>query len=242
VTSPYQIAQGWSGTREGDAKLNDFLYNGGRNLSAAERAWCSDFVKATAEKAGIKTNATGMARSWLNEGQPVTDPQTGDVVVLSRTNDPSLGHVGFYEGKNPDGSVRILSGNHANSVASASYPAERVLGYRRLAGQPETFDPATGQTGPKPLAMTQEKPTPMPFSLAAPVTDADPAVTPAAAPAAVAGISLPFGLSLGKGEPLQMPEMQQAEAPRPLASLQRKPLDMSALMQLAATKRRGGLG
>lgn len=128
----YEIAQSWLNTPETDAKLNDFLYNGGRNLSAAERAWCSDFVKASYAKAGIETNATGMARSWLDEGTPVDDPQPGDVAVLSRTNDPSLGHVGFFEGRNPDGTIKLLSGNYGDTVASASYPTSRVLGYRRI--------------------------------------------------------------------------------------------------------------
>lgn len=89
-----------------------------------------------------------------------------------------------------------------------------------------------GMPSPKPQSAS-----PMPFSLAAPVAQADPQLTPAAAPAAVAGMSLPFGLSLGKGDPMQMPEMPQVEAPRPLANLQRKPIDMSALMQLASIKR-----
>ena len=96
-----------------------------------------------------------------------------------------------------------------------------------------------GMTAPK-----ADTPAPMPFSLAAPVTGADPAVTPAAAPAAVAGLNLPFGLSLGKAS-ADLPDPlagNQMEMPRPLASMQRKPVDMTSLMQLAATKRRGVIG
>lgn len=85
----------------------------------------------------------------------------------------------------------------------------------------------------------------MPFSLAAPVTGANPQDTIAAAPAAVAGIKLPFGLSLGSAQSksggVELPEAPEMEAPDLLGG-QRKPIDMSALMQLASVKRRGGIG
>jgi lysozyme len=84
---------------------------------------------------------------------------------------------------------------------------------------------------------------PMPFSLATPVTQADPAVTPAAAPAAVAGLSLPFGLSLGKPDKDQPDPLAGLEGMQPGSPLkglrQRQPMDMSQLMQLASIKRGG---
>lgn len=91
-----------------------------------------------------------------------------------------------------------------------------------------------GMTPPK-----AEAPAPMPFSLAAPVTQADPQATPAAAPATVAGLNLPFGLSLGA--PGKAPDIPtaQAEMPRPLASLTPRQMDLTQLMQLASIKRRG---
>lgn len=145
------------GQREGRGNdlLNRFLNGDTAGMTSAEYAWCSRFVKQAAAKAGVDVSkATDMARSWLKVGQPVDKPSVGDVVVLSRGNPNSqYGHVGFYEGTDANGNVRILSGNHNNAVASGSYPASRVLGYRRLDGQPEAYDPATGQQGLKPLAM-----------------------------------------------------------------------------------------
>lgn len=136
VVSPYEVASGFRGQREGaeNAMLNDFLNNGGRGLTSDQYAWCSRFVKQAAQKANYNVGgADDMARSWLNVGEPVKEPSAGDVVVLSRGDPRSgKGHVGFFEGLNPDGSVRLLSGNHNDAVASAAYPADRVLGYRRL--------------------------------------------------------------------------------------------------------------
>lgn len=154
---PYSIARSMVGQREGRGNdlLNRFLNGDTAGMTSAEYAWCSRFVKQAAAKAGVDVSgATDMARSWLKVGQPVDKPAVGDVVVLSRGNPNSqYGHVGFYEGTDANGNVRILSGNHNNAVASGSYPASRVLGYRRLEGQPEAYDPATGQQGLKPLAM-----------------------------------------------------------------------------------------
>lgn len=160
VPGPYSVARSMSGQREGRANdlLNRFLNGDTAGMTSAEYAWCSRFIKQAAIKGGVPAdqlaNVNDMARSWLKAGQPVNDPRVGDVVVLSR-GDPNseYGHVGFYEGKNPDGSIRILSGNHNNMVASGSYPSARVLGYRRLDGTHEAYDPATGQYGSKPLAM-----------------------------------------------------------------------------------------
>lgn len=61
-----------------------------------------------------------------------------------------------------------------------------------------------------------------------------------AAPGSGGGVSLPFGFKMG-GTELGNPT-SQTQAPSPLAGLQRQPIDMSALMQLANTRRRGGIG
>ena len=140
--TPYQMAQGFTGTREGDAKLDSFLNNGGAGLSSAEYAWCARFVKAAAQNAGVDVSKmTDMARSALSVGSPTDKPNQGDIAVFSRGSDPSKGHVGFFEGFNPDGSIKVLSGNHADQVASASYPASRLLGFRTLGDGTPANDP-----------------------------------------------------------------------------------------------------
>lgn len=63
-----------------------------------------------------------------------------------------------------------------------------------------------------------------------------------AAPGAAGGMSLPFGMApqgASSGGNV-MPAMPQARSP--LAGLQARPMDLSALQQLASIKRRGGLG
>ncbi len=140
MPTPYEIAQGFVGQREGrsNAMLNDFLNNGGQNLTSDQFAWCARFVRQAAAKAGVDASgATDGARSFLNVGSPVSDPVEGDVAVFSRGAPGSgLGHVGFYAGQgSTPGTVRILAGNQGDSVAYADYPSSRLLGFRRL-GQP----------------------------------------------------------------------------------------------------------
>lgn len=138
----YREAARMAGTREGQAALTDFLRTGGQNIDPLTRAWCADFVNASLQKAGQKGTGSGMARSFLKWGQAVTDPQEGDLAVFSRGSDPKLGHVGFYAGTNPDGSIKVLGGNQSDSVSYADYAADRLLGFRR--GDPSPSSPAGG--------------------------------------------------------------------------------------------------
>ena len=69
----------------------------------------------------------------MNWGKEVTDgPQSGDVVVVTR-GDPNspFGHVGFFDGYNRDGSIRVLGGNTGDKVGVSSYQMDDVLGIRR---------------------------------------------------------------------------------------------------------------
>lgn len=132
MASPYQLAASIAGTREGQSALTDYLKTGGQSLDPQSLAWCAAFVNATMAQAGQKGTDSNMARSFLKWGQAVSQPQQGDVAVFSR-GDPNgpYGHVGFYSGTNPDGSIKVLGGNQSDSVSYASYPADRLLGFRR---------------------------------------------------------------------------------------------------------------
>lgn len=136
MATAYQIAASMAGSREGQSALSDFLRTGGVNIDPATRAWCADFVNATMNKAGQKGTDSSMARSFLQWGQAVSDPQRGDVAVFSR-GDPKgpYGHVGFFDSVNPDGSIKVLGGNQSDSVSYGNYPADRLLGYRRAGGK-----------------------------------------------------------------------------------------------------------
>lgn len=115
-----------------NAALREYMANGGVNLDPAVTAWCAGAANAAIQAAGGKGTGSNMARSFLDYGQPVTDPQKGDIAVFSR-GDPNSGqgHVGFFDGYNPDGTIRVLGGNQGDKVSIASYDPSRLLGFRR---------------------------------------------------------------------------------------------------------------
>lgn len=114
------------------AALRDFLTTGGQNLDPATYAWCAAAVNSSLQQAGYKGTGSNMARSFLQYGDPVKEPQQGDIAVFTRGNPRGpYGHVGFFSGYNPDGSIKVLGGNQSNAINYQSYPANRLLGYRR---------------------------------------------------------------------------------------------------------------
>jgi uncharacterized protein (TIGR02594 family) len=154
LDNAFRIAGQQIGLNENDraAAISDFISTGGANLDPVTRAWCADFVNASLSKAGIQGTGSGMARSFLDWGQPVDQPQQGDIAVFRR-GDPSgpYGHVGFFDGYNEDGSIRILGGNQGDAVSIANYSADDLLGFRR-AGEGQ---PAQNALAPQMDRMTQ---------------------------------------------------------------------------------------
>lgn len=125
---------------EQNAALKDYLATGGQNIDPATRAWCADFVNATLAKTGMKGTGSGMARSFLEWGQAVDQPQRGDVAVFTR-GDPNgpFGHVGFFDGYNEDGTIRVLGGNQGDSVSIANYSPDSLLGFRRASNPMQSY-------------------------------------------------------------------------------------------------------
>jgi uncharacterized protein (TIGR02594 family) len=126
-------------------ELADYLRTGGQNLDPVTTAWCAAFVNASLDKSGRQGTGKMNARSFMDWGQPVDQPQPGDVAVFSR-GDPNgwQGHVGFYQGTNPDGSYSILGGNQGDSVSLARFAPDSLLGFRRDPGaapQTPNFNP-----------------------------------------------------------------------------------------------------
>ncbi|SFR53197.1 TIGR02594 family protein [Robiginitalea myxolifaciens] len=123
------------------------------NYKSDESAWCSLFANWVAHKAGLERSNSLAARSWLNVGIPIENPEPGDVVVFWReSRDSWKGHVGFFHGFSSDKSrVYCLGGNQGNQVSVTAKPIGRVLGYRRLRPDgPTTFSRKTlkrGSTG-----------------------------------------------------------------------------------------------
>lgn len=135
VNPAYDLLNANIGLNEGEKKaaLQDYLSTGGVNLDPATTAWCAAVVNATLAQTGQKGTGSNLARSFLNWGQEVREPQRGDLAVFWRgeRDDGTTGHVGFFDGYNPDGSIRVLGGNQGDAVNVSSYGADRLLGFRR---------------------------------------------------------------------------------------------------------------
>ncbi len=58
-------------------------------------------------------------------------PQQGDIVVLRRGKNSAQGHVGFFEGFDQRGNVKVLGGNQSDGVNTKSFNRNDVLGFRR---------------------------------------------------------------------------------------------------------------
>jgi uncharacterized protein (TIGR02594 family) len=98
-------------------------------VGADEVAWCAAFVGACLERAGVTGTRSLMARSYLAWGEPLEEPRTGAVAILSRGADPSLGHVGFLVGQTAD-DVILLAGNQGDAVSVQAFPLSRLVGLR----------------------------------------------------------------------------------------------------------------
>ena len=99
-----------------------------------EMAWCSLFMNWVALKSGLERTRSLAARSWLNFGIPIHNPEPGDVVVFWRVSrDSWMGYVGVFMGFSADlKRIYCLGGNQGNQVFVTAYSAEMLLGFRRL--------------------------------------------------------------------------------------------------------------
>lgn len=112
-------------------KYFDIIGYDGKRLKD-ETAWCSAFVNWVAKTTGHEYTQQLNARSWLNVGLPVSNPQMGDVVVLWRESRESWkGHVGFFI-REDENTIWVLGGNQRNHVGIHGYSKDRLLEYRRL--------------------------------------------------------------------------------------------------------------
>lgn len=137
MSDPFQIAAKQLGMNERDQRtaLTEFMSNGGVNLDPAVTAWCAAFVNASLKQAGIEGTGSNMARSFMEWGEEAAEPRRGDLAVFRR-GDPNgpFGHVGFFDGYNEDGTIRVLGGNQSDSVSYAGYSPDDLLGFRRAPG------------------------------------------------------------------------------------------------------------
>lgn len=130
------IARSTIGLNEttGRHALVSFLRNGGVNIDPTVTPWCAGWANAALTQAGMVGTGSLAARSFLNWGEPVAEPQIGDVVVLSRGSNPAHGHVGFFKGYDERGRILVLGGNQSDAVNVQAYAANRLLGFRTASG------------------------------------------------------------------------------------------------------------
>jgi len=128
-------------------------------ITTDEIAWCSTFVNWVAWKAGLQYSGKANARSWLNVGIKVTEPEPGDIVVFWRESPQSWkGHVGIYIGVSFDKKrVYSLGGNQGNRVSVTGYRMDTVLSYQRLSPSKQLVIPdpilKRGSAGPAVVAL-----------------------------------------------------------------------------------------
>ncbi|WP_020187099.1 TIGR02594 family protein [Methylopila sp. 73B] len=151
--SIYETAKRYSGLTEraNDGEIRSLLSKTGQTFSGELREWCADFVNAILAERGIKGTGSRAARSFLSYGEETTKPQAGDIVILKRGSG-GQGHVGFFEGYDDRGRVKVLGGNQSEGVNTQAYDADRVLGFRR---QPQAGDDVTVRLNTEKTARTQ---------------------------------------------------------------------------------------
>ena len=114
---------------EDNEELRSFL---GIDPSVTE--WCAAFVNAILKEHDIEGSSPYplMARSFLDWGVSVEEPQVGDVVVFPRGDQGWQGHVGFYIMTTADGNYYyILGGNQDDKVTISRFPSSLALDIRR---------------------------------------------------------------------------------------------------------------
>jgi len=124
----------WFHERDQQRELQEFL-----DVDPVNIDWCAAFVNAVLRELGLPGSDTVSewpltARSFLQWGQRVREPQVGDIVIFPRGTESWQGHVGFYYGteyRNGRRFYQILGGNQSNAVTIQLFPARSAISIRR---------------------------------------------------------------------------------------------------------------
>lgn len=99
----------------------------GTNPTGRRSLWCADFLNLVLQKSGMKGTSSSMAKSFASYGTRISGPKVGAIAVVARGK--SAGHVGIVTGIDGSGNPILISGNHNNTVAEASYSRGRIIAY-----------------------------------------------------------------------------------------------------------------
>lgn len=139
-------AQQYVGRSENNAADSNVLQNlfkqAGQNVDPKMTAWCAAFVNAVLATNGLPGTGSLKARSFLNYGQETSSPQQGDIVVLKRGGNADQGHVGFFQGFDANGGVKVLGGNQGNKVGTDTFNPADVLSFRRAPSPADVYKEA----------------------------------------------------------------------------------------------------
>lgn len=122
----------FEGTLDNPKIVEMFRLVGSGRVQDDETPWCAAFVGACLQLSGFASTNMLNARSYLELGEALGEPQPGCVVVLWRSaRDGRKGHVGFFSHRDEQaGRIFLLGGNQSDGVNIAGYAQDRVLGYR----------------------------------------------------------------------------------------------------------------
>lgn len=153
-----QIARAYLGLREvvGDQanpKIVEWLLDTtipDKIARSDETAWCAAFAGGVLKESGYRLSrfgggGTGLAnaRSYEAYGEPIMpeDVRRGDIVVFWRgSRDSASGHVAFVEAiDHARRVVKALGGNQGNAVSYQEFPFDRVVCYRRVTLEDQTY-------------------------------------------------------------------------------------------------------
>ncbi len=137
MQQPAWLAQAWlefgqaerTGTASNPRIVALYRDAGHPRVASDEVAWCAAFLGACLERAGLRSTRSLMARSYATWGEGLTEPRAGAIAVLTRTQDPALGHVGLLVGATDD-AIFLLGGNQADAVSVMRFPRSRLLSLR----------------------------------------------------------------------------------------------------------------
>jgi uncharacterized protein (TIGR02594 family) len=102
--------------------------------------WCAAFVNAVLNESGMPGSESVseyplLARSFLDWGVAVKEPEPGDLVVFPRGSESWQGHVGFYLGTVTTNGIKyyaILGGNQNGKVSIELFRARSAISVRRF--------------------------------------------------------------------------------------------------------------
>ena len=91
--------------------------------------WCAALVGAALAHTGYQHTGSGLARSYLSYGIPLSEFRRGCVLVWPRGSNPRAGHVDLGI-KLDDGIVETVGGNVKNQIALGKRAIKEAIGIR----------------------------------------------------------------------------------------------------------------